>query len=588
MPKRSSILWKLILPVPLAFLVVVVVAAILVPRLVGGIVEEKAVQTSLSTADQLRATRSFYISEVLAKVGNTDVQTSHRLGADGVIPVPATFLLNLSEQLGTENQSIVFTSPYPFDNRQGRTLDDFQMAAWDALNADPQAVFVRRETRDRQEVLRVAVADVMSGQSCVTCHNSHPDSPNTDWRLGDVRGVFEVTTPIDDQLAQANAAGWSAVGVLLVVGAGVVAANVAAARNVSQPLQRLAGALTSLGQGDRGIDLTAESNRSDEVGAIAAALDGYRTTLSETVRLEADRIAERADRDQRVAQVEADIADLETRLIGIVRDLSSSAGAMGDAAATIGQTASSATTESSSVADRAEAARQSVDAVAGAANDLSGSLDRISGVVQTSTGTADKANTEAIGTSEAVTALAQSIAEVGEIVDLIRNIADQTNLLALNATIEAARAGDAGKGFAVVANEVKSLANQTASATTRITGLIDTIRSESDRSVAAIGAVRTIVDDLAVAIRDVDQSVQSQQAATLGIARDADDAAQGTRDVATKVSDIRQGAESSEAAAARIGAVTTEIADRASEIERELGTFFARTRETLQRRSAPG
>jgi hypothetical protein len=185
-----------------------------------------------------------------------------------------------------------------------------------------------------------------------------------------------------------------------------------------------------------------------------------------------------------------------------------------------------------------------------------------------------------------INTLAVSAQKIGQIVDLIGNIAAQTNLLALNATIEAARAGEAGRGFAVVASEVKQLAAQTAKATEEIVGQIQAIQASTSEAVGAIDTVTETIETLSRVSNAIAAAVEEQAAATKEIASNAQQTSQGTAEVSsslTVISDAtRQGGE---AARSMFDAATT-LTKQAETLQTEVTAFMKSVRMVERRRGA--
>ena len=577
---RHTLGWRLIVPIPVALAAAIALVWATVPPAITKSAVDEAIRAGLQTAAQFKIVRGYYTENVvnkLVKQGVVAATFDHK--ADGkAIPLPATMIHDLSELLAGKATTVNLYSAYPFPNRKERRLDEFQQQAWDFLTANPAATFSRTEERDGKQVVRVAVADTMSAQSCIACHNTNPLSPKTDWKLGDVRGVLEVDSVIDQQIADGTGLSRSIVTGAAAIGLALLAILLLATRSVIRPLRAMTDCMSKLAAKDFAVELPGLGRR-DEIGEMARAVEVFRTSGREVERMR----AEQAEQEKRTAAERKaathQLADGFEAVVGNIVDSVSSASTNLEATAgTLARTAETTRQLSGTVAAASEEAAANAHSAAGATDQMSASVDHIARHVQESSSIADQAVEQAKKTDARIVKLSEAANRIGDVVKLINDVAEQTNLLALNATIEAARAGEAGKGFAVVAHEVKALATQTAKATGEIATQIAAMQAATKESVGAIKEIGKTVMRISEIARTIAAAVEEQGAATQGIAGNVREAARGTSELTASIADVNRGASETGAASAQVFASAQSLARESSRLKAEVGKFLLSVR----------
>ena len=382
------------------------------------------------------------------------------------------------------------------------------------------------------------------------------------WVIG--TGVY-----IDDLQAQLWASARNVIIAALVVIGLLGAVTLMIARKMSSALVAMTSSVTKLGEGDFGIELPG-LDRGDELGDMARSIEQFKVKAAEKARNEAIQEEERrqiAEQNKGKALKEmAETVERETNTA--VGEVATGTDRMAKNAVMMTETALLLGKNSSSVAAAAEEALANAQTVAKASSQLSASIADIASQVNSSRELTLQAVTASTAAQATIAKLSEAAGKVGAVTNLISEIAGQTNLLALNATIEAARAGEAGRGFAVVAAEVKSLAEQTAKATSEIAQQITEIQDATQASVTSIAGIGEVIRNVEAVSSTIARAIEEQNIVTIEISRTVEETSLAAREVASQIVSVSN-------EATETGRRATEIRDGSVEIASKVDALRA-------------
>lgn len=465
-----SIKLKLLLPILLCGLVLIIVCIIFTLTNNRSNVELTGLNTAQTLAQQVSTLRQFYTSDIISRATKSGMKINYDFKEqENTLPLPATLVKVLGTQIEKDHPGtqIKLYSHYPFPNQPNRkSLDRFEEDAISSLERDPQTPVHRLETVDGHLTMRYAIADIMQAR-CVECHNSHPESPKKDWKIGDVRGVVEVVVPVDKTAAGLQTSSMKIIffivsSILIITGIIFFITN----KIVLKPLSTALNAADHLSQGN--LDITINTTSNDE---FAQLLNAMKRMVHQLIHTISNVLVEANTLSKAATQISTSSQNLTQK-----------------------------TSEQASFIDELTLGLNKLDTIINQNSDNSKEVEQL---VLKGTKDVEKSG-------EAVAATVTAMKAIADKISIIEEIAYQTNLLALNAAIEAARAGEHGKGFAVVATEVRKLAERSQTAAKEIATLSNgSVKLAEETGVMLVELVDSTKQTAAL-VQEVTQATSAQ------------------------------------------------------------------------------
>lgn len=400
--------------------------------------------------------------------------------------------------------------------------------------------------------------------------------------------------------------------IITITTAGLIAllAGYALVAGLKAPIARMTDAMTRLANGDLESGIPG-LERGDEFRNMATALQVFRTNATDKLSLEHQSEEQRRQRSAEQQKNEADRIAREQRVRAAVDALAGGLGRLagGDltvrieepftdeldrlrldfnaSAEKLGTVLSEINANIQSVHEDANEMRSAADSLstrteqqAATLEETSATLEELSTTIKSSAQSAvqamertahakqssEKSGSVVAGAVEAMGRIEAASGEIAQIIGLIEEIAFQTNLLALNAGVEAARAGEAGRGFAVVAEEVRALAQRSASAADDIKGLISRSAGEVGSGVRLVRETGKALEAIAADVADVDEMVRA-------IASSAREQSTGVSECSTALNQLDQFTQHNTAMVEETTATTHRLSGKARDLNELVAQF---------------